>query len=186
MPLHVRAGSIVPIGPPRQHAFDGPDDPVTLFVYQGRDGAFSLYEDDGLTNAYETGAFAAIPLRWDESRRTLTIGARAGEFAGMLKARTFEVVFASAGRPAGDDRPVPADRVVRYDGSTGTVEVHEEFRSDVLGGRAASGSTCRRGTGVSRSAATPCSTCRTARTCSTARPRSSPAANGRWTRRRSG
>jgi alpha-D-xyloside xylohydrolase len=100
LPLHVRAGSIVPFGPPRQHAFDGPDDPLTLYVYAGRDGAFSLYEDDGLTNAYETGAWSRIPITWRDADRTLTLGARADRFAGAPKERTFEAVLVRPGAPA--------------------------------------------------------------------------------------
>jgi alpha-D-xyloside xylohydrolase len=126
MPLHVRAGSIVPFGPPRQFSGEKPADPVRLVVYTGRDGRFALDEDDGETNGHERGAFATIPLAWSEARRTLTIGARRGEFPGMLRSRTFEVVFASAARPAGDERPVAADRVVRYDGSA--VDVAEPSR----------------------------------------------------------
>lgn len=117
MPLHVRAGSIVPFGPERQFSGEKPADPVRLVVYTGRDARFSLDEDDGETNGHEQGAFATIPLAWSEARRTLTIGARRGEFPGMLRSRTFEVVFASAARPAGDEQPAAAPRIVRYDGS---------------------------------------------------------------------
>ncbi|MFN8095032.1 MAG: glycoside hydrolase family 31 protein [Vicinamibacteria bacterium] len=122
MPLFVRAGSIVPFGPELQWTGEKPADPVRLVVYTGRDGSFTLHEDDGETNAHETGAFSTIPLSWSEAKRTLTIGARSGEFAGMPKARTFEVVFASAARKAGDDAPPAADKVVRYDGAAVSVE----------------------------------------------------------------
>jgi alpha-D-xyloside xylohydrolase len=100
LPLHVRAGSIVPFGPSRQHVFDGPDDPVTLRVYEGRDGAFALYDDDGLTNACESGAWTRIPITWRETDRALTVGARVGGFAGAPRERTFEVVFIGPGRAA--------------------------------------------------------------------------------------
>jgi len=114
LPLHVRAGSIVPLGPSRQHAFDGPDDPVTLQVYEGRDGAFALYDDDGLTNAYESGAWMRIPVTWRDADRTLTLGAAAGGFAGAPKERTFEVVFIGPGRAV----PYGAGHgaLVRYEG----------------------------------------------------------------------
>jgi alpha-D-xyloside xylohydrolase len=122
MPLHVRAGSIVPFGPELQWTSEKPAEPIRLVVYTGRDGVFTLQEDDGATNAHEEGAFSSIPLRWDEALGTLTIGARSGRFAGMPETRTFEVVFASAGHRVGDDLPVPPDRVVRYDGRAVTVE----------------------------------------------------------------
>jgi alpha-D-xyloside xylohydrolase len=114
LPLHVRAGSIVPFGPSRQHAFDGPDDPLTLTVYEGRDGAFALYDDDGLTNAYETGAWTRVPITWRDADRTLTLGPRAGGFAGAPGERTFEVVFVGPGRAV----PYGAGHgaLVRYEG----------------------------------------------------------------------
>ena len=101
MPLYVRAGSIVPLGPSREHVLDGPEDPVALFVYTGRDGSFALYEDDGESNAYEEGHYARIPLRWRDADRTLTIGGRTGDFPAAPKTRTFEVVFVDPARPVG-------------------------------------------------------------------------------------
>ncbi len=119
MPLHVRAGSIVPFGPPRQHVFDGPDDPTTLFVYEGRDGAFALYEDDGLTNAYETGGYARIPITWREADKTLSLGTRTGGLVPTPKSRAFEVVFVSPDRPVGYG--AGKGQVVRYEGQAVTV-----------------------------------------------------------------
>ena len=81
IPVHVRAGSIVPFGPELQYTDEKPADPITLFVYAGSDGAFTLYEDDGVSNDYEKGAFATIPIRWHDASRTLTIGKRAGELS---------------------------------------------------------------------------------------------------------
>jgi alpha-D-xyloside xylohydrolase len=114
LPLYVRAGSIVPWGRPLQHAFDGPDDPVALYVYEGRDGAFALYDDDGLTNAYESGSWTRVPITWREDDRTLTLGARVGVYAGVPKERTFEVVFTGPGRavPSGAGH----GPLVRYEG----------------------------------------------------------------------
>ena len=114
LPVHVRAGSIVPFGPTRQHAFDGPDDPVALFVYEGRDGAFALYEDDGLTSAYESGAWARIPIAWREADRTLTLGPRTGRFPGSPAERTFAITFVGPGRGVGYGGG--PGRMVRYDG----------------------------------------------------------------------
>lgn len=94
MPLYVRAGSIVPMGPDIQHTGERPD-PITLHVYEGADTAFTLYEDDGVSYDYERGARAEIPIHWNQAKRTLTIGKRAGSFPGMLKERTLEVVFVS-------------------------------------------------------------------------------------------
>lgn len=116
IPLYVREGSIVPFGPAIQYVDEKPADPIRLYVYTGRNGSFTLYEDDGVSYAYEKGAFSRIPLRWDEASRTLTVGARQGEYPGMLKERTFEVVFVTPGKPVPLNLDGKPDRVVRYSG----------------------------------------------------------------------
>jgi alpha-D-xyloside xylohydrolase len=103
VPLHVRAGSILPFGPVMQSTVEASGIDVALHVFPGRDGAFDLYEDDGLSNAYERGAASLIPVRWDDRRRELSIGARHGEFPGMLAARTFTVRLAGRGGVLTDD-----------------------------------------------------------------------------------
>jgi alpha-D-xyloside xylohydrolase len=123
MPIHVRAGSIVPFGPELLWTGEKPADPVTVFVYAGADGAFTLYEDDGLTYGYEKGALSRIPLRWNDAAGTLTIGKREGSFPGMLASRTFEVVLVSRGRSVGFSFEPKADRTVRYDGAALELEL---------------------------------------------------------------
>jgi alpha-D-xyloside xylohydrolase len=93
LPLYVRAGAIVPIGPEQQYIGEKPDAPITLYVYAGANGRFSLYEDDGTSYGYERGEFARIPITWNDAARTLTIGARSGSFPGMAVNRTFNVVL---------------------------------------------------------------------------------------------
>lgn len=122
IPVHVRAGAIVPLGPEKQFTTEKPADPLTVLIYAGADGAFTLYEDDGLSYAYERGAAARIPLRWDDDSGVLTIGAREGGFPGMLEERTFQLVLVSTPRPAGY-LAVRVDREVRYAG--------EEVRVDL-------------------------------------------------------
>jgi alpha-D-xyloside xylohydrolase len=117
MPLHVRAGSIVPLGPELQWTGEKPADPLTLLVYAGADGAFTLYEDDGLTYGYEKGAFVCIPILWDDAKGTLTIGKREGSFPGMLASRTFEVVLVAKGKPVAFSFEPKPDRTVRYNGA---------------------------------------------------------------------
>jgi alpha-D-xyloside xylohydrolase len=92
MPVYVRAGSIVPIGPALQYTDQTPANPIVLYVYSGADGSFSLYEDEGHSYDYEGGAFTRIPITWTDATKTLTIGARQGSFAAMLSSRTFQVV----------------------------------------------------------------------------------------------
>lgn len=91
IPLYVRAGSIVPLGPDVQYATEKPWDALTLCVYPGADGSFVLYEDEFDNYNYERGAYSEIPITWDEASRRLTIGARRGTYPGMLACRTFTV-----------------------------------------------------------------------------------------------
>ncbi|MFN3387978.1 MAG: TIM-barrel domain-containing protein [Allosphingosinicella sp.] len=116
MPLFVRAGSIVPMGPAIQHTGEKPADPVTLHVYTGADGRFSLYEDDGLSRQYLNGAFARISLRYDEATGTLTIGAREGAYLGMLEKRTFHIRWMRPGKARALALDGEADATVEYTG----------------------------------------------------------------------
>jgi|CZKI01.1.fsa_nt_gi alpha-D-xyloside xylohydrolase len=125
IPIYVKAGSIIPAGPEIQYTGEKPADPVTLYVYAGADGAFTVYEDDGLTYGYERGAFSLIPIRWNDATRTLVIGARTGTFPGMLAERTFDVVLVSAARPAGLSLvPAAVDQRVHYVGDQVEVVLH--------------------------------------------------------------
>jgi alpha-D-xyloside xylohydrolase len=121
LPLYVRAGSIIPMGPDVQYAAEKPADPVELRVYSGANGAFTLYEDQNDGYAYEKGAFATIPLSWNDSTKTLTIGERKGQFPGMLDRRTFHVVFVGDGHGVGIDATPKADKIVTYSGQSQTV-----------------------------------------------------------------
>jgi alpha-D-xyloside xylohydrolase len=93
IPVFVRAGSIVPMGPVRQHAEDLPGAPVELHVYSGRDASFRLYEDEGDGHGYEDGAFASIEITWDDAARSLSIGDRVGGYVGMQQEREFHVTL---------------------------------------------------------------------------------------------
>jgi alpha-D-xyloside xylohydrolase len=92
LPLYVRSGSIIPMGPDVEYATEKPADPIDLYVYPGADGDFTLYEDENDNYNYEKGAYATIPMHWDDARGALTIGGRQGSFPGMLQNRTFHVV----------------------------------------------------------------------------------------------
>lgn len=123
IPVQVRAGSIVPVGPELQYTAEKPADPITLYVYAGADGAFTLYEDDGVSYGYERGESARIPMRWDDAARTLTLGARDGTFPGMLAERTFEVVLVTREKPAGFSFSPKAGRSVKYHGEAVSVKL---------------------------------------------------------------
>jgi len=83
IPLHVRAGSILPLGPVGQSTAKLLGGALDLLVYPGRDGAASLYEDDGLTYRYEQRAAARMWLEWKQETGVLTLGARRGSYSGM-------------------------------------------------------------------------------------------------------
>jgi alpha-D-xyloside xylohydrolase len=121
IPLLVKAGAIVPMGPKVQYAAEKPADPIELRVYPGADSNFVLYEDQNDTYAYEKGVYATIAMHWDDGKKTLTIGARKGKFPGMLNTRTFKVVLVGDGHGTGIEDTVGPDRVVKYDGRKLTV-----------------------------------------------------------------
>ena len=116
MPVFVREGSIIPSGPDKQYFAEKASDPITLYIYTGANASFNLYEDDGLTYDYERGAFTHIPITWNEGNRTLTIGKRQGSFEGMLKSRTFQIVWISPGKPAEFSFDPKPDRAITYSG----------------------------------------------------------------------
>ena len=91
IPLFVRAGSIVPYGPEVQYTSEKKWDNLTLCIYPGNNGSFTLYEDEGDNYNYENGAYTEILMNWDNASRILTIGARKGEYNGMLQKRQFIV-----------------------------------------------------------------------------------------------
>ena len=93
IPVFVRAGSIVPMGPDRDHADVAPNEMLEVHVYPGRDTTFTLYEDAGDGYGYEAGEFAMVELAWEEEARRLTIGQRVGEYPGMLLERDLLIVL---------------------------------------------------------------------------------------------
>ena len=92
VPMFVRAGSIVPMGPEMQYVGEKSWDNLELRVYPGADGEFVLYEDEGDNYNYEKGAYSTINIKWNERTRTLTIGERQGQYKGMLQQRHFTIV----------------------------------------------------------------------------------------------
>jgi alpha-D-xyloside xylohydrolase len=116
LPLYVRAGSILPMGPEKEWSDQKREDPIELRVYRGADGEFNLYEDENDNYDYEKGSYATIPFHWNEAKQVLTIGDRKGRFPDMLEARTFKIVFVSENHGIGVDLLDKADRTVPYSG----------------------------------------------------------------------
>ena len=105
IPLYVKAGSILPIGPQVQYATEKPWDNLSIKIYEGANGTFTLYEDEFDNYNYESGAFTEIPFTWNEKTKKLTIGKRAGRYAGMIPSRKFTVTLADG-----------SQKVVNYNG----------------------------------------------------------------------
>jgi alpha-D-xyloside xylohydrolase len=115
-PVFVRAGAIVPRTLVQQYVDEKPDAPLTLEVYTGADGEFSVYEDNGRNYGYERGESSRIPLAWNDKTGELSIGARAGQYPGMQASREIRVRWVEG--PRGDNGALEpaADTTVRYEG----------------------------------------------------------------------
>lgn len=87
IPLFVRAGSILPLGPSEEWVGEKPDAPIEIRIYPGANASFALYEDEGTNYNYEKGSYSVIPFRWDDQRGELTIDRRKGNFVGMRSER---------------------------------------------------------------------------------------------------
>jgi alpha-D-xyloside xylohydrolase len=123
MPLMIKAGSIVPMGPLVQYATEKPADPIELRIYPGADGSFTLYEDENDNYNYEKGAYATITFHWDDAKRELSIDARKGDFPGMLKSRSFHVVLVRKEHGTGVEVTSTPDRTITYNGDAMAVKL---------------------------------------------------------------
>ena len=112
IPVFVRAGSILPIGPQMQWSDEKPADLIHILVYEGADGQFTLYEDEGTNYNYEKGKYATITFTYDDTHRQLTISKRKGSFKGMLKERKFNIVFVKKGQPIPLDLDNPTNKQI--------------------------------------------------------------------------
>ena len=121
IPLMVKAGSIVPMGPSIQYSTEN-SDPVEIRIYPGADGEFSLYDDENDGYGYEQGRSSLIAFRWNDAEKKLTIEARRGSYPGMLHVRTFNVVVVKENRGVGGAVTGSPDRMVRYVGTTVVVD----------------------------------------------------------------
>ena len=92
IPVFVKGGSVMPVGADKQYAADKADAAMELRIYPGADATFTLYEDDGVTHAYEQGKCSRIVMNWNDAAQTLTIEKRKGAFDGMPATRVFVVV----------------------------------------------------------------------------------------------
>ncbi len=116
IPLYVKPGSILPMGPFLQYSTEKPADPLELRIYLGANGQFTLYEDENDNYNYEKGIFATIDFSWDDKNKILTISDRKGKFPGMLKERTIQIVLVSEAHGTGVEICKNPDKIVNYNG----------------------------------------------------------------------
>jgi alpha-D-xyloside xylohydrolase len=116
IPLFVRQGSIVPVGPQIQYAEEKTDGTMTLYIYTGKNAEFTLYEDENENNNFQKGMYSTIDFKWDEATQILTIGKRNGSYAGMMNSRSFKIVTVSKEEPAEFGTIPESARNVSYDG----------------------------------------------------------------------
>jgi len=122
LPLYVRAGSIVPMGPVVQYATENPEAAYEIRIYPGADAKFTIYEDDNETYNYEQGQRATYDLVWNEGAKTLKIGARQGSFPGMVATRKLNIVLAAPGKNAGAAETLAEPRTIDFDGQATVVK----------------------------------------------------------------
>lgn len=116
MPLYIKAGSILPVGPAVQYAGEKKWDELEIRIYTGAAGKFVLYEDENDNYNYEKGMYSTITFTWDDKKKSLTINDRNGTFPGMLESRKFNLVIVGTNKAAGENTVVAADKVINYTG----------------------------------------------------------------------
>jgi alpha-D-xyloside xylohydrolase len=114
IPLYVKAGSIVPLGPNVQYAAEKKWDSLEIRIYKGADGNFTLYEDENDNYNYENGVYSTIQFHWNDAKNTLTIDKQLGSFPGMLKSRVFNIVITDANKGNGDRLSITYDKIINY------------------------------------------------------------------------
>lgn len=120
IPLYIREGSIIPVGPEIQYTGEKQADKIVLYVYKGKDVSFTLYEDEDNNYNYESGKYSNIAFTYNDASGTLTIDERKGQFEGMLKSRTFEIVTVSKDKPKAFNYDAKGQSVT-YDGRKQTI-----------------------------------------------------------------
>ncbi|HEY5368440.1 MAG TPA: TIM-barrel domain-containing protein [Hanamia sp.] len=123
IPLFVKAGSILPIGPQVQYAAEKKWDNIEIRIYPGADGKFVLYEDENDNYDYEKGAYSTITFNWNDKKSTLTISDRKGTFPGMLAERKFNILVVTKNKDTGANLAAKYDKVVNYNGGKAIIKL---------------------------------------------------------------
>ena len=123
IPVFVREGAIIPFGPEMEWCDEKPAELINLYIYAGQNGAFQLYEDEGVNYNYEKGKFATIDITYDDADKTVKFGARKGSFNGMLKNRRFNIVLITKDVPKPLNFVDPQGIMVQYNGKEVSVNI---------------------------------------------------------------
>ena len=116
MPIYVPAGSILPVGQLIQNTTK-PQTDLTVFVYAGKNGTFTLYEDENVNYNYEKGIFSTIKFSFNNKNKTISIGERKGNFAGIVKERNFHFILVQPKNPVGIDTRLQELNTIHYTGA---------------------------------------------------------------------
>jgi alpha-D-xyloside xylohydrolase len=122
VPLYIKAGSIIPMGPYLQYATEKNADPLEIRVYTGSNASFVLYEDENDTYNYEQGKYSTITMNWNDAEKAFTISDRKGDFPGMLKERTFRLVMVNMKNGTGIE-PAKKAEIIQYSGREVTTRI---------------------------------------------------------------
>jgi alpha-D-xyloside xylohydrolase len=122
IPLYVKAGSVLPVGPNVQYAEEKKWDALEIRIYPGANGKFVLYEDEHDNYNYEKGIYSIITFDWDDKKKTLTISDRNGSYPGMLDSRKFNIVIVNAKKGGGENIVAEPDKEITYAGKKLTVK----------------------------------------------------------------
>jgi alpha-D-xyloside xylohydrolase len=117
IPLYVKAGSLLPIGPKVQYATEKKWNNLEIRIYEGANGEFTLYEDENDNYNYEKGIYSTIHFSWNDKQKSLTIDKRNGKFPGMIENRNFNIVIVNATQGHGGQLTVTPDKLVQYNGN---------------------------------------------------------------------
>ena len=124
IPVFVPEGSILPVGPEMEWSDQKKAELIDLYVYAGKDGSYTLYEDEGTNYNYEKGKYAMIDFKYNDAKKTITIAARKGAFDGMLQKRRFNIVLVSDNNQQGISlAKAPKGKMVKYAGKAVTVKL---------------------------------------------------------------
>ena len=124
IPVYVPEGAILPVGPEMEWSDQKKAELIDLYVYAGKDGSYTLYEDEGTNYNYEKGKYATIDIQYNDAQKTVTIGARKGSFDGMLQKRRFNVVLVNAAKGQGVSLDkAPKGKMVSYSGKQVVVKL---------------------------------------------------------------